>query len=145
MVSKAERRRRIFLTARTIFTGPNSRIRDRKTISAVVAQHEDHFKQCNAAFAKNIVVDVINSLLEHGVFESELKAKLSFPELYQVSALRSLQHDASEKNAAKSEAEAIETLSQQDSDIGQPDLDDAYDDNGTGKGTFEVTWFLLKS
>ena len=124
MVSKPERRRRIFLTARTVFVGPSARIRDRKDIRPLISRHPDTFRQLNSAFGVNVVVDVIWSLLESGVFESELRAKLAFPELYQVSAVRTLQHDVSEQNAARSEAEAFDSISHADSDIYQ---DDIYD------------------
>ena len=124
MVSKPERRRRIFLTARTVFVGPSARVRDRKDIRPLISRHPDTFSQLNSAFGKDIVVDVICSLLESGIFESELRAKLAFPELYQVSAVRTLQHDVSEQNAARSEAEAIDRVSLADPDIYQDDVDD---------------------
>ncbi len=57
---------------------------------------------------KQPVIDITLSLLRKQVFESEEKAKLVFPELYHVSAVRGLQHDTSEKNAARSEADALE-------------------------------------
>ena len=68
-------------------------------------------------FGRNIVIDIIASLAEKGIFQSELKAKLAFPELYQVSAARSLQHDASEQEAARSEAKAFENALQLDSNV----------------------------
>ena len=131
MVSKPERRRRIFLTARTIFVGAIAQIRDRKDIRPVIARHHETFQQLNSAFGKDVVVDVISSLLENSVFESELRAKLAFPELYQVSAVRSLQHDVSEQNAARSEAEAFENISHADSDAYQDDVN-AQDEYAAG-------------
>ena len=124
MVSKAERRRRIFLTARTIFVGPLAQIRDRKDIRPLISRHPETFRQLNSAFGEHVVVDVIFSLLESGIFESELKGKLAFPELYQVSAIRNLQHDVSEQNAANSEAEAFDSISHADSVVYQDDIDD---------------------
>ena len=124
MVSKPERRRRIFLTARTVFVGPSAQFRDRKDIRPLISRHPDTFRQLNSAFGKDIVVDVIFSLLESGIFESELRAKLAFPELYQVSAVRTLQHDVSEQKAARSEAEAIDSVSHADPDVYQDDVDD---------------------
>ena len=111
MVSKAERRRSIFLTARTIFAGPTAQVRNRKAIAAVVTKHEAAFRTPSRQFGRDILIDVLSSLIENGIFESEIKAKLAFPELYQVSAARSLQHDASEQHAAQSEAEALDRLS----------------------------------
>lgn len=119
--SKAERRRRIFLAARTIFVGANAQIRDRKDVKAAIERHQETFGQINSK--KDLNVDVIWNLSEKGVFGSELKAKLEFPELYQVSAVRSLQHDVSEQNAARSEAEAFENISHAGSDDYQDGLD----------------------
>ena len=111
-VSKPERRRRIFLTARTVFAGVNAGLRQRKDVARCIAGHEQTFQLLIRAFGKDIITDVITSLLENGIFESELKAKLAFPELYQVSNVRSIQHDVSEQDAARSEDEALARVSQ---------------------------------
>ncbi|KAL8689884.1 MAG: hypothetical protein Q9218_004549, partial [Villophora microphyllina] len=107
----------------------NAQIRDRKAIAAVVARHGSTFQPLNKKFGYKVVIDVTLSLLENRIFESELKAKLAFPELYQVSAARSLQHDVSEQNAARSEVEALEAISLADDEDEQelhPDSDDDY-------------------
>ncbi|KAL8726082.1 MAG: hypothetical protein Q9181_006187 [Wetmoreana brouardii] len=124
MVSKPERRRSIFMTARTVFAGANARIRDRKSIAAVVADQESTFQPLKKRFGKESVIGVLLSLLENDIFESELKAKLAFPELYQVSAARSLQHDLSEQHAARSEAEALEAVSLAGDESEQDDSED---------------------
>ena len=111
-VSKPERRRRIFLTARTVFVGVNAGLRQRKDVARCIAGHEPTFQLLIRAFGRDIITDVITSLLENGIFESELKAKLAFPELYQVSNVRSIQHDVSEQDAARSEDEALARVSQ---------------------------------
>ncbi|KAL8824418.1 MAG: hypothetical protein Q9191_005067 [Dirinaria sp. TL-2023a] len=123
MVSKAERRRSIFLTARRVFVGSSAQIRDRKAIAAVVAQHGAIFQKLNESFGKESVIGVLLSLLDNGIFDSELKAKLAFPELFQVSAVRSLQHDASEQHAAQSEAEAFDRISLANENGEEDDID----------------------
>ena len=109
--TKAERRRSIFLTARRVFAGSSAQLRDRRAIAAIVGFHQDIFQDLNRTFGKESVIGVVISLLENGIFDSELKAKLAFPDLFQVSAVRSLQHDASEQHAAQSEAEAFDKIS----------------------------------
>ena len=121
--SKPERRRMVFLTARAVFFGDNAQIRDRSAVKTVLQRHTATFQQAIQDFGSNIVVDIIASLLENRIFESELKAKLAFPELYQVSAVRNLQHDASEQDAARSEAEALEEISEPEVDVDGLDLD----------------------
>ena len=117
VISKSERRRRIFLAARETFNGPNGKIRDRNVMIRVISKNERPFRDAIQSFSRNIVYDVIHSLLTNQVFESELKAKLQFPELYSVSAVRGLQHDASEQEAARSEQVALEELAQSPDDV----------------------------
>ncbi|KAL8702918.1 MAG: hypothetical protein Q9201_003898 [Fulgogasparrea decipioides] len=132
MSKKAERRRHVFLTARTVFVGPNAQIRDRKAIAAIVARHESTFQPLCQKFKTSRVIDITLSLLENRIFESELNTKLAFPELYQVSAARNLQHDLSEQHAARSEAEALEAVSLAH-DKGERNDSDDQDDNSAGE------------
>lgn len=76
-----------------------------------ISRHDWSFRKELFNLDRQPVIDITLSLLRKQVFESEAKAKLVFPELYQVSAARSLQHDISEKNAARSEAKAQEEVS----------------------------------
>jgi len=52
----------------------------------------------------------VKALLDQRVFESELKAKIAFPELFQTSPARDVQRNESENDAARSVAEALEEL-----------------------------------
>ena len=113
---KVERRRQIFLIARAIFTGDKAQIRDKISVRSIVSEHDQTFSAVNQIFGRNIVIEVIFSLLNHQVFESELKAKEVFPELYQISAVRDLQHVVSENEAARSEAKALQDVSKPDKD-----------------------------
>lgn len=123
MGAKAERRRSIFLTAREVFVGSSAQIRDRKAIAAVFAKHEPTFRDLRKRFGENTIIDITWSLLRDGVFESELKAKLNFPELFQVSAVRSLQRDVSEQHAAQSEAEVFDKISLANENGEEDDID----------------------
>lgn len=78
----------------------------------MVSRHEWSFRKALLNLDKHSVIDITLSLLRKQVFESEVKAKLVFPELYHVSAVRGLQHDTSERNAARLEAKAQEVVSQ---------------------------------
>ena len=107
-----EQERMVFLVARTVFAGGNAQIRQKKAIRSLIDRHGGAFRQITQNLGKDRVVGIIAKLLEAKTLESELKAKLAFPELYQVSAVRNLQHEASEQDAARSEEEALEELSQ---------------------------------
>ena len=61
-------------------------------------------------FGFDKVVDIVKTLLDQRVFESELKAKIAFPELFQTSPARDVQRNESENDAARSAAEALEEL-----------------------------------
>ena len=102
--------RRVFLAYRTVFTGPQAHIRRSKKIREVIEQHESSFKPLIKDFGLNKVVDIVKALLDQRVFESELKAKVAFPELFQTSPARDVQRNESENDAARSVAEALEEL-----------------------------------
>ena len=108
---KSERRGRIFLAARTVFVGSTARVRDRTAVRTLLSQHPATFEPLKRSFGEEVVVSIVWSLIENGIFESELKAKLAFPKLYSPSPARNLQHDVSEQEAARSEAEALNEAS----------------------------------
>jgi hypothetical protein len=95
-------RRRVFLAYRTVFTGPQAQIRKSKKVREVIEQHRESFKPLIKDFGFNKVVDIVKTLLDQRVFESELKAKTAFPELFQTSPARNVQRNESENDAARS-------------------------------------------
>jgi Zn-dependent M16 (insulinase) family peptidase len=102
--------RRVFLAYRTVFTGPHAQIRKSKKVREVIEQHKESFKSLIRDFGFEKVADIVKTLLDQRVFESELKAKIAFPELFQTSPARDVQRNASENDAARSVAEALEEL-----------------------------------
>jgi hypothetical protein len=103
-------KRRVFLAFRSIIVGQNAQLRKAKKVREVVQQHQSSFGPLLRDYGLNRVVDIIKALLEDRIFESELKAKIAFPELFQLSPARDVQRTASENNAARSEAEALEEI-----------------------------------
>ena len=124
------------MTARTVFSGVNAGLRQRKDVARCIAGHQQTFQLLIQAFGRDIITDVITSLPENGIFESELKAKLAFPELYQVSNVRSLQHDVSEQDAARSEDKALADVSKAKS-LPDEAVIDALDDYIIGSASVE--------
>jgi hypothetical protein len=102
--------RRVFLAYRTVFTGPNAHIRKSKKVREVIEQHRESYKPLIRDFGFDKVADIVKTLLDQRVFESELKAKIAFPELFKTSPARDVQRNESENDAARSVAEAIEEL-----------------------------------
>jgi hypothetical protein len=102
--------RRVFLAYRTVFTGPHAHIRKSRKVREVIEQHRGSFQTLIKDFGFDKVADIVKTLLDQRVFESELKAKIAFPELVQSSPARDLQRNESENDAARSVAEALEEL-----------------------------------
>jgi hypothetical protein len=110
MAHSSADRRRVFLAYRTVFTGPQAHIRRTKKVREVIEQHESSFQPLIKDFGLSKVIDIVKALLDQCVFESELKAKVTFPELFQTSPARDVQRNDSENDAARSTAEALEEL-----------------------------------
>jgi hypothetical protein len=107
----AAERRRVFLAYRTVFNGTSAHIWKTKKVREVVQSHSKSFEPLIRGVDFEKVVDVVKSLLDQSIFESELQAKIAFPEPFRSSPARDVQRSASEVDAARSEAEALEVLS----------------------------------
>ncbi|OQN95444.1 hypothetical protein B0A48_18552 [Cryoendolithus antarcticus] len=57
-----------------------------------------------------MVTNVAMKLLNEGVYQSTLQAKLRFPQLFEISPAQSAKREASEAEAAKNEAESINSV-----------------------------------
>lgn len=99
---------------RALFSGHNASLRQLKKIRKVVSEHKDTFQPILTDYGYDKVADILRELLEGRVFESEIRAKVEFPEIFQTSPARSVQRAASENEAARSEAEAMEDLVAED-------------------------------
>jgi hypothetical protein len=104
-------RRRVYLACRAIFTGQNALVRKPKKIKELVEEHRRSLKPLIQDIGINKVTEILRTLLEGQIFQSELKAKLQFPELFCSTPGRNIQRAESENNAAKSVAEALEEIS----------------------------------
>ncbi|OBT76527.1 hypothetical protein VF21_05437 [Pseudogymnoascus sp. 05NY08] len=107
--STAEKRR-VFLAYRSLFSGENANLRQAKKIRKLVKKHSSSFEALIKDFGPCKTVDILKALLEVRVFESDIQAKIAFPELFQTTPSRSVQRAAFENEAARSEAEALEEL-----------------------------------
>jgi hypothetical protein len=103
-------RRRVYLACRAIFAGNNALLRKQKKIKELVVTHKRALKPLVADFGADKVVEILKLLLEAQIFQSELKAKIEFPELFLSSPVRDVQRAASEIDAARSMEEALEEI-----------------------------------
>ncbi|KAL4901195.1 hypothetical protein BDW74DRAFT_170350 [Aspergillus multicolor] len=110
MASTLEYRRHIYLACKAIFSAQNAAIRKRKAIQKRLEDHKSSLQSLIPDFDIIQTASICQALLEKQVFQSEIKAKLEFPELFTSSVDGDSQHLESEKEAAKSEAEIIEEI-----------------------------------
>ena len=82
-------------------------MRTTKAIRNLIGKNEDHLKDLLREHALDDVCSVVKPLLEQRIFESTLRAKIRFPEVFEVSPGQSAERAASEAEAARSEANKI--------------------------------------
>ena len=128
MANPTPDKRLVYLHCRSIFTGTNAQVRREKVVLKLLEKHKGSIKILTHEFPLCTICTVAKELLEEGIFESKQRAKLHFPELFEVSKARAAEREASEAEAAKSEAEALEeVVALLDSDEGVGDVEG--DDN----------------
>ncbi|KAL1962115.1 hypothetical protein VTN77DRAFT_582 [Rasamsonia byssochlamydoides] len=110
MAYSAAERRLVYLACRAIFAGSNAQIRKPKKIRELVDKHEQALRPQIRDFKPDKVVDILKGLLEKRIFQSDVKAKSEFPELFVSSPARDAQRAASENDAARSTAETLEEI-----------------------------------
>ena len=88
------------------------------------------------------VCNAAKTLLEQQIFESTLKAKIRFPEVFEVSPAQSAERAASEQEAARTEADAIQIVAESSSRSGH-----VLDENrrAAGKGADQNVCMYTKS
>lgn len=103
-------KRRVFLAYRTVFVGPHAQLRKPKKVREVIEARQSAFGPLINDFGLEKIIEIVKILLNGGIFQSELKAKIAFPELFRTTPSRDVQHAESENEVARSEAEALEDL-----------------------------------
>jgi len=117
-------KRRVYLTCRAIFAGNNAQLRRQKKIRDLVDEHKASLGPLIRDLGDNKVIDILKFLLEQGIFQSQVKAKIGFPELFQSSPARDVQRAASENDAARSTAEALEEIASLEEKDNETDEDE---------------------
>lgn len=102
--------RRVYTSYRAVFNGPNAKIRRVKPITSLVEKFASPMRNLLKDLGKDNVVAMIKTLLELGVFESEQKAKIKFPELFNDSTARNMNRAASEFSIKCSTDEAVRRI-----------------------------------
>jgi carbonic anhydrase len=102
--------RTVYLAFKNVFKGPDGNTRSEKKIKKKIQKHENQSDEIRALVHEHNIDNVGNSvkaLLEGDVFASTLKAKMRFPELFDVSPAQSAERAASEAEAVRTEMDAM--------------------------------------
>lgn len=119
-------KRRVYLANRAIFTGDKAQLRQLKKVRKVIDNNKTVLRPLIRDLGADKVVEIARDLLERRIFESELRAKIEFPELFHSSPNQEIQREASEIDAARSVTEAINEITSvdegadTDDELGQP-------------------------
>jgi hypothetical protein len=105
--------RLVYLALKDSFKGADAQIRRAKKVREVVqkAQHNIDVRDLIQEHNLENVCYIVKALLEQQIFESTLKAKIRFPEVFEISPAQSAERSASEAEAARLEADAIRSVS----------------------------------
>lgn len=103
-------KRCVYLAYRTVFAGPNAQLRKHKKVREVIEAHQNAFRPLINDFGLEKIIEIVIILLNGRIFQSELEAKIAFPELFRTTPSRDVQRAETENDAVQSEAEALEDL-----------------------------------
>ncbi|KAI9670786.1 MAG: hypothetical protein M1817_003897 [Caeruleum heppii] len=131
-----EEKREVFLFCRGIFAGQNAQLRKKSKVRELLQQHGGRIGPLVSKYGSDSIFNTARHLLEKKVFESNLRAKIEFPDLYEISASRGAQRTASENEAARSEAEALAEA--------EPTQGESVDPSELDLGTPQTTQTLLE-
>ncbi|KAI1500176.1 hypothetical protein F5X99DRAFT_419415 [Biscogniauxia marginata] len=107
-------KQRVYLASRAIFTGQKALLRRQKKVREEISRRPQVLGSLTRDLGIEKVVEILRGLLEQRIFESELRAKVEFPELFRSSLEQEIQREASEIDAAKSTAEALEEIASEE-------------------------------
>jgi hypothetical protein len=121
--------RLVYLACQHIFRGSHSQVRKRKTVKNLIQENERALTDILRQYNIDRTCKVAKKLLEDKVFGSTYRAKIRFPELFDVSPTQSAEREASEAEAARDEANAVREVSERDASRDVAIISQAQPDN----------------
>jgi len=101
----------VYLAFKDIFNGPNALLRSSTKVRNLIKKHLDgnnrDIRTLVAAHDLGIVIKTVKSLLSAEIFSSTLRAKMRFPEVFEVSPVQSAEREIAECEAARSDEVVI--------------------------------------
>ncbi|KAI1485701.1 hypothetical protein F5X96DRAFT_658380 [Biscogniauxia mediterranea] len=110
MAQPQDNNQRVYLACRAIFTGPRALLRKQKKVREEVQRNSRALAPLTNELGVERVVQILRGLLERRIFENELRAKVVFPDLFRPLPDQEVRREASEVEAAKTTAEALEEI-----------------------------------
>ncbi|KAL8718239.1 MAG: hypothetical protein Q9225_004597 [Loekoesia sp. 1 TL-2023] len=110
--------RLVYLHCSSIFSGANAHVRKVKKISQLLEKHKASIKILTREFTLPAIATVTKELLEERIFESLPRARLRYPELFQLSEIQEAERAASEAEVLRIEAEAAQDIALTSDDEG---------------------------
>lgn len=107
MVQRSPDPQLVYLHCSSIFSGLNALVRKPKKVSQILSQHRSSTQILTKTFGLTEIAAVAKGLLDDGIFESQSRARLRFPELFQPSQAQEALRHLSQPEAATVEAEAV--------------------------------------
>ena len=101
--------RLVYLAFKNTFRGADAQVRKPKKIRELIQKTQGNADARDLIQEHNLdnVCNVAKALLDQQIFESTVKAKIRFPEVFEVSPAQSAERSFSEAEAAKLEADAM--------------------------------------
>ncbi|KAJ5169018.1 uncharacterized protein N7482_004612 [Penicillium canariense] len=106
--------RLVYLACQHIFRGSNSHVRKLKAVKGLIEQNRLALSDILREHDIDRTSTVAKKLLENRVFNSTLRARTRFPELFDVSPTQSAEREASEAEAARDEANTVQEISERE-------------------------------
>lgn len=100
----------VYLALKNVFKGQDAGIRQSKAVKKLVQENKEQENVASLLrdHGLDVVCNAARTLLVNEIFASTLKAKIRFPELFDLSPTQTAEREASEAEAARYEASAIE-------------------------------------
>ncbi len=115
--------RLVYLHCASIFSGANGQVRRVKKISQLLEKHKKSIKILTKEFTVSAIAAIAKELLDEQIFESLPRAKLRYPELFQLTDAQEAERAATEAEVVRIEAEAAQDIVLTSDDEGDECLD----------------------
>jgi hypothetical protein len=111
--------RLVYLALKGVLQGQDVHVRQEKKVRKIIQKQQNHadIKHLIQEYSINSLCQTAKALLKDQIFESTLKAKIRFPEVFEVTPNQTAERAMSEHEAAKNEDAVIQSVTD-----GQPDM-----------------------